>query len=153
MKLQQYRYICEPFGHSFLEYNVPETSYGEFIARSSKNEPHSVNADADATFDEFSSIVRSVLATDVNARQINRVFHQTYGLVACDRSPSGLELILSAHPPCPRCGSQKMRSWEPVGPLIEQEHPFPPVTHNIWEGLSRDEKKRRVADALATQKA
>lgn len=150
MKLQLFSFVCADCGNAFTALDTPENGYGDFLIRS-----HVTGREARllALIDPVYAEVRSLIAANPRAAtrkaglQAHALQH-IYGELACDPDEDGHAFGLEVQPRCPRCGSQRMASWEAVSPAQLQDKDVPPITYRRWMSLTSGQKQQAVDDAL-----
>jgi len=138
---------CEDCGGIFTAVLANTGSYGELILYSRAGNAAWLNALEDPVFDEVTELVKAHPdAGKLDDVDQATVLHAVFS-VACDPDPEHHRYVIGGMPPCPNCKSQKIESWEPVGAL-PAERSIPHVTHAWWNGLSPEEKRSTVHQAI-----
>ena len=142
--------MCANCAQHFVQPELAENSYGEFLLRTPSGEWAYLDAMADASYKEVDSLLSSNSRTAhlSDAERCVCLMH-IYGKVACDPASDGTVFVLAAFPPCPNCGSQEMASWEYLNPAQVVDEEVPNVTHTRWATLSAAQKAVLVEAALA----
>ncbi|MBJ7277286.1 MULTISPECIES: hypothetical protein [Marinobacter] len=150
MKLHLYIYHCENCSCHFKAPEVPSFSYGEFLLRSKKQGiERYLNAFEDSTYSELNNLLKlNPRMTNHKPIQQANVFRKVYGPVVCDPDQYGNAFGIGLSPICPKCGSQRMASWEATDPLEPHIEDIPKVTHVAWNSMGEDEKEKKLDKEL-----
>jgi hypothetical protein len=154
MKFELVIYKCAQCGNTFKAAAIGSGSYGEFLLRSDGAGAEAyLDALSDKTYDQVDKLleVHPMLAGK-SALKRAEILRSIYGAIACDPDEHGNSFIIGGRPRCPVCGSQKMESWEFTDPIEFVELDIPPVTHQLWNALSDEEKINRVDQYLHSSK-
>lgn len=149
MKLELLIHTCSVCNERFVAPEVYEFSYGEFLLRSNTGHTTSLDALNEPSYKLVSDLIASnPRSADLAETKRSDLLMSMYGEVACDPAPDGSVLVLGAFPPCPRCHSQKMRSWEPLSPPQSVDADISVASHVRWNNLSREQKAAAVDIAI-----
>jgi hypothetical protein len=151
MKLQKFVFKCDPNGHQFESFEVPENSYGEFLLRdASGSSVRSLNALADTTYDEVAKALGQLAVTaQIPLRKRAEILQKIFGEVACDPDERGAPLRIGQHASCPICGTTAMKSWEASDPPFFKEVAVQPVTHRAWRAMGVVGREAALNSGLA----
>ncbi len=150
MKLVLFEYRCESCGISFKAPQISPHAYGDFLLRK-KNSPALRYVDA------VHSVAYSEVACELKINAETRGLGETkqsdvlqaiFGRVACDPDVDGEPFEMGLPPYCPKCAGPSASAWSITEPIEFVELEIPPATFLRWTGLTAQEKKIRVLEAL-----
>lgn len=149
MKLLIYNYQCEVCKTRFLNFGLPEDTYGEFLLRTESGEVRYLNALNDPLVKEYKQIFNKI-TKNLGIPQRDRTVIFQFGLqITFDNSVNGEKYLIEAFPPCPNCKSTKMESWGEKIPLEVCPVDVEPVSHNEWSKLSHDKKVALIKNKIS----
>ncbi len=148
MRLQIYRFICGTCRKWFDSPQIGEIVYGEFLLRSESGETRFLNAIDDRVFEE----VDQILLDDYRVRSLDNfkrsdLLNEVIG-IACDPDRTGNVFRIGKPTQCVHCGSGNIIGCESVEPVRCIEMEIPPVTHEKWNHLSNDEKRKQLSSSI-----
>jgi len=150
MKFELVIYKCAQCGNTFKAAAIGSGSYGEFLLRSEGEGVEAyLDALSDKTYDEVDKLLEAhPMLVGMSAFKRAEILRSVYGAIACDPDQHGNSYVIDGHPRCPTCGSREIESWEFTDPIEFVELDIPPVTHQLWNSLSDEEKINRVGQYL-----
>lgn len=142
-----WKYGCEN-GHQFDAAQVPESSYGLFILRTTTGRERWLNSVEDPVFEEVSQLTRRELAgRSIPDHLLAAVVHAAFA-AACDLAEDGSGLVFGGKPACPQCGTTQLRWRESTEPPEPSFKNIEPVTHVWWDNLSADDREAQIRAAI-----
>lgn len=136
---------CEDYGHEAITYVLAGETYGRLLGRTPHHELVEFNSWEDSVFEEMEKLVDELLGPGPRTSIID-CFGSVLG-VACDPAPSGHLYDFTGKIWCPVCGSPNVHYW-PDHPFQFEVIDLPHVTHQAWQRLSDEEKRKRIQEAL-----
>ena len=152
LSLPLHDFVCARCARAFQAPELGEGSYGEFLLRSvGAGETRHLNALQDAVFAEVDALLQAdVRVAALPPSRRAKLLHRVYGPAACDPDAAGAPLHIGVHGPCPACGSQDMRSWEPSSPPQRVDVDVPLVSHAAWSRLGTGQRTARIGEAVTS---
>ncbi len=148
MNLQTFFFICGGCGKEYEALELPSSQYGQLSLRCiPSNRLLFLDALNDPVYEEVAAILTNIRAAPKEgtvefADILHGLFH-----VACDK-PQGEKCGIGTEPVCTYCGHNVPTSWRESSPPVLTACDVPSVTHNEWDGLSKEQKVKRVKAAL-----
>ena len=148
MKLQNYKYVCKSCAKTFKSANLSENHYAEFLMRTKTGKMAYLFAIGDEVFSKIKHQFESMpKLKNIDTLARVTILHQIF-CITCDLANDGTEYKIGGKPICPKCGSNKMYSWESIYPPEMVEMNVPHVTHDRWNKLTDAEKKSKIEEAV-----
>lgn len=147
LRLQVFGNVCARCGARFRTLHQSPHDYGVAVLVSPSERVAAAAPDDDPVWEEVRVLVESIAE---GRNMTDRDMAVRFPL-AFDRTVDALDgdrLYMWGDIPCPVCGSQERAISEPKEPPEFLDVTADAVTHERWEALSNEEKRRKVIDAL-----
>jgi Zn ribbon nucleic-acid-binding protein len=146
MRLITWIYECGNCLRAFECPDLPEGVYGEATMRSDTGRRAYIDLVDLPELSEVLDILKE-MTPGIAEPRLYELSNYAFP-AACDVAPDGTRYQFNKFPSCPRCGSVNILNWNPKEPVEIVECDMPTITHAVWRGLSDEEKKQRVRNAI-----
>jgi hypothetical protein len=109
--------------------------------------PALLDANADPAYAEVDHLLGKIGAYQHRSELQQADLLQAVFGVACDQADDGTPLKIGRHAPCPVCGVNTMKDWEPAGRVYTGS--VQRVRHETWNQLTLQQKQARLHKAVA----
>jgi hypothetical protein len=142
MRLVLLYYICKVCGTKFTSPSV--YGYGEFLMRSESGDLAYLYAIDDPVFKNFSKQLAATPELANKQQAKTKALHNTFGF-ACDLSIDGTFYQITNKPKCPKCNNINYADFGITNPPESVDLDLSPVTHNLWQSLSKEKQELIVS--------